>query len=158
MCAFPVSQTACCGPYVLYRLTALNKLDQVPVWSSYISLTISWVYMTELQLCFSVKVLNRCMLGVKGKCVVDRRCVLLCEGDTLYTDANGREYLKRVRNVRPTWNLTVTQPESGNYYPLTAGAYIQVHNPTPKPPSSPTLAPFYWLGPNRSSNYPYVSV
>ena len=67
------------------------------------------------------------MLGVKGKCVVDRRCVLLCEGDTLYTDANGREYLKRVRNVRPTWNLTVTQPESGNYYPLTAGAYIQVH-------------------------------
>ena len=84
--------------------------------------------------------------------------MLVREGETFYTDANGREYLKRVRDSRPTWNLTVTQPESGNYYPLTAGAYIQVHNPTPKPPSSPTLAPFYWLGPNRSSNYPYVSV
>ena len=46
-------------------------------------------------------------------------------GKTFYTDSNGREYLKRVRDVRPTWNLTVTEPVSGNYYPLTAGAYIQ---------------------------------
>ena len=47
-------------------------------------------------------------------------------GATFYTDSNGREYLKRVRDFRPTWNLTITEPVSGNYYPLTAGAYIQV--------------------------------
>ncbi|KAL3141201.1 hypothetical protein ABBQ38_003541 [Trebouxia sp. C0009 RCD-2024] len=46
-------------------------------------------------------------------------------GAAFYTDANGREYLKRTRNFRPAWNLTVTEPEAGNYYPLTAGAYIQ---------------------------------
>lgn len=50
------------------------------------------------------------------------------QGAAFYTDANGREYLKRTRNFRPAWNLTVTEPEAGNYYPLTAGAYIQVHN------------------------------
>jgi len=49
-------------------------------------------------------------------------------GATFYTDSNGREYLKRVRDFRPTWNLTITEPVSGNYYPLTAGAYIQVWN------------------------------
>ncbi len=49
-------------------------------------------------------------------------------GANFYTDSNGREYLKRVRDFRPTWNLTITEPVSGNYYPLTAGAYIQVWN------------------------------
>eukprot|EP00127_Corallochytrium_limacisporum_P005943 Clim_evm20s215 gene=Clim_evmTU20s215 len=39
-------------------------------------------------------------------------------GDTFYTDANGREMKKRVRNHRDTWNLTVTEPVSGNYYPV----------------------------------------
>ena len=62
-----------------------------------------------------------------GGVLLTESSVLVCEGDTFYTDANGREYLKRVRNFRPTWNLNVTQPVSGNYYPLTAGAYIQVH-------------------------------
>lgn len=62
--------------------------------------------------------------GVKGN---DGQCDFT--GDTFYTDSNGREYLKRVRDFRPTWNLTVTEPVSGNYYPLTVGAYIQVSHP-----------------------------
>ncbi|KAL3162416.1 hypothetical protein ABBQ32_010087 [Trebouxia sp. C0010 RCD-2024] len=61
----------------------------------------------------------------RGKEVVLRYSSSLDSGATFYTDANGREYLKRVRNFRPAWNLTVTEPEAGNYYPLTAGAYIQ---------------------------------
>ncbi|KAA6428404.1 MAG: Lysosomal alpha-mannosidase [Trebouxia sp. A1-2] len=61
----------------------------------------------------------------KGKEVVLRYASSLHSGATFYTDSNGREYLKRVRDFRPTWNLSVTEPVSGNYYPLTAGAYIQ---------------------------------
>ena len=46
--------------------------------------------------------------------------------DTFYTDSNGREMLKRVRDYRPTWKLEVNEPVSGNYYPLTAGMYLKV--------------------------------
>ena len=45
---------------------------------------------------------------------------------TFYTDANGREMLRRVRDERPTWNLNVTQPVAGNYYPVTSAAFIEV--------------------------------
>ena len=49
--------------------------------------------------------------------------------DTFYTDSNGREMLKRVRDYRPTWKLEVNEPVSGNYYPLTAGMYLKVSSP-----------------------------
>ena len=39
-------------------------------------------------------------------------------GDEVYTDANGREMLRRVRDRRPTWDLNVTEPTAGNYYPV----------------------------------------
>lgn len=44
---------------------------------------------------------------------------------TFYTDSNGREFQKRVRDHRPTWDLDVTQPVSGNYYPVTAAAFVR---------------------------------
>ena len=56
--------------------------------------------------------------------------------DTFYTDSNGREMVKRVRDYRPTWKLNVTEPVSGNYYPLTASMYIKVH--------LPPLSPIRW--------------
>ncbi|KAG0473150.1 hypothetical protein HPP92_015007 [Vanilla planifolia] len=43
---------------------------------------------------------------------------------TFYTDSNGRDFIKRVRNYREDWNLTVTQPIAGNYYPLNLGMYV----------------------------------
>ena len=45
-----------------------------------------------------------------------------------YTDANGREVLERIRNFRPTWNLTVTEPVSGNYYPINSRIWIKDQN------------------------------
>lgn len=41
------------------------------------------------------------------------------------TDANGREILERTRDVRPTWNYTITEPVSGNYYPVNSRIFIQ---------------------------------
>ena len=42
-----------------------------------------------------------------------------------YTDANGREVLERIRDYRPTWNYTVTEPVSGNYYPVNSRIWIK---------------------------------
>ena len=42
-----------------------------------------------------------------------------------YTDANGREILERIRDYRPTWNYTVNEPVSGNYYPINSRIWIK---------------------------------
>jgi lysosomal alpha-mannosidase len=42
-----------------------------------------------------------------------------------YTDANGREVLERKRDYRPTWNYTVNEPVSGNYYPINSRIWIK---------------------------------
>lgn len=45
-----------------------------------------------------------------------------------YTDSNGREMLKRKRNHRDTWNVTLMEEISGNYYPVTAKIAIEDDN------------------------------
>ena len=35
-----------------------------------------------------------------------------------WSDSNGRDSVARVRNYRPTWNLTVEEPVSGNFFPV----------------------------------------
>ncbi|KAG5331257.1 MA2B1 mannosidase, partial [Acromyrmex charruanus] len=55
-----------------------------------------------------------------GKEIVTRYSSNLQTDKTFYTDSNGREMLKRVRNYRPTWNLELMEPISGNYYPVTS--------------------------------------
>lgn len=41
-----------------------------------------------------------------------------------YTDSNGRQTLLRQRDFRPTWQLNVTEPVSGNYYPINSHIYL----------------------------------
>ncbi|XP_071865397.1 lysosomal alpha-mannosidase II isoform X2 [Bombus fervidus] len=55
-----------------------------------------------------------------GKEVVTRYYSNLNSSGEFYTDSNGREMLKRKRNYRPTWNLELEEPVSGNYYPITS--------------------------------------
>lgn len=45
-----------------------------------------------------------------------------------YTDSNGREFQKRIRNYRPTWKLNPTEPISQNYVPVNAAAYVNSTN------------------------------
>jgi len=60
-----------------------------------------------------------------GKEVITRFSTAVRSDSLYYTDSNGREYQTRKRNFRPTWNLTVTEPIAGNYYPVNTGAFIR---------------------------------
>ena len=44
---------------------------------------------------------------------------------TFFTDANGYQWMERTLNSRSTWDYVVTDPVSGNYYPITAGIAIR---------------------------------
>ncbi len=52
-------------------------------------------------------------------------------GREFYTDSNGREMLRRTRDARPTWQLEVTEPVAGNFYPVTAAIYIEARRCPP---------------------------
>lgn len=65
------------------------------------------------------------MKGIHGKEIITRYSTDLESEKTFYTDSNGREYLKRIRNFRPTWNINVTEKESSNYYPITSKISIR---------------------------------
>lgn len=56
----------------------------------------------------------------KGKEVISRFTTSLNTDDVFYTDANGREMIKRVRNFRPDFNVTIEELAAGNYYPVTS--------------------------------------
>lgn len=62
---------------------------------------------------------------VNGKEIISRFTTELDSASTFYTDSNGRELLKRVRNFRPTWKLDLEEPVSGNYYPVTSKILIR---------------------------------
>ncbi|XP_065568469.1 lysosomal alpha-mannosidase-like isoform X3 [Artemia franciscana] len=59
-----------------------------------------------------------------GKEVVSRFTTDLHSKSIFFTDSNGRQIVKRKRDFRPTWKLNVTEPTSGNYYPLNSFMYI----------------------------------
>ncbi|KAK9271505.1 hypothetical protein L1049_001864 [Liquidambar formosana] len=44
---------------------------------------------------------------------------------TFYTDSNGRDFIKRIRDFRTDWDLQVNQPIAGNYYPVNLGIYVE---------------------------------
>ncbi|XP_058107981.1 alpha-mannosidase-like isoform X3 [Magnolia sinica] len=59
-----------------------------------------------------------------GKEVITRMTANMATDRTFYTDSNGRDFLKRVRDYRTDWPLEVTQPVAGNYYPISLGIYM----------------------------------
>ncbi|KAL2333816.1 hypothetical protein Fmac_015029 [Flemingia macrophylla] len=60
-----------------------------------------------------------------GKEVITRMTANMATNKEFYTDSNGRDFLKRVRDYREDWPLQVTQPVAGNYYPLNLGIYTK---------------------------------
>ncbi|CDY18591.1 BnaA09g08040D [Brassica napus] len=60
-----------------------------------------------------------------GKEVITRMVANMSTDKTFYTDSNGRDFLKRVRDNRTDWTLKVNEPIAGNYYPLNLGMYTK---------------------------------
>ncbi|GFY87906.1 glycosyl hydrolase family 38 protein [Actinidia rufa] len=58
-----------------------------------------------------------------GKEVITRMTANMVTDKVFYTDSNGRDFLKRVRDFREDWPLQVHQPVAGNYYPLNLGIF-----------------------------------
>lgn len=60
-----------------------------------------------------------------GKEVITRFTTNIPSNKEFFTDSNGRDFLKRVRNYRKDWNLSVHELIAGNYYPLNLGIYLK---------------------------------
>ncbi|XP_015893889.3 probable alpha-mannosidase At5g13980 isoform X1 [Ziziphus jujuba] len=60
-----------------------------------------------------------------GKEIVTQITTSLDSNKTFYTDSNGRDFIKRIRDYRTDWDLKVNQPVAGNYYPINLGIYLQ---------------------------------
>uniref|UniRef100_A0A1A9ZH71 Alpha-mannosidase n=1 Tax=Glossina pallidipes TaxID=7398 RepID=A0A1A9ZH71_GLOPL len=54
-----------------------------------------------------------------GKEIITRFDTDIKSEGMFFTDSNGREMIKRLRNHRDTWNLEILEPAAGNYYPIT---------------------------------------
>lgn len=59
-----------------------------------------------------------------GHEVITRWSSDIASASTWYTDSNGREFITRVKDYRPTWKLNATEPVSENYYPVNAAMYL----------------------------------
>nr|XP_043614554.1 alpha-mannosidase At3g26720-like isoform X2 [Erigeron canadensis] len=60
-----------------------------------------------------------------GKEIIAQITTSFKTNKTLYTDSNGRDFIKRVRDFRTDWDLQVNEPVAGNYYPVNLGAYVE---------------------------------
>ena len=60
-----------------------------------------------------------------GKEIIMRYDTDIASQSLYYTDANGREVIQRKRDYRPTWNYTINEPVSGNYYPINSRIWIK---------------------------------
>ncbi|KAI4350436.1 hypothetical protein L6164_004892 [Bauhinia variegata] len=60
-----------------------------------------------------------------GKEVATQLFTFMETKKTFYTDSNGRDFIKRIRDYRTDWDLEVNQPVAGNYYPINLGIYMK---------------------------------
>jgi lysosomal alpha-mannosidase len=60
-----------------------------------------------------------------GKEVIIRYTTDIQNDGVFYTDANGRQLVRRVRNYRPTYDINMTEPTAQNYYPVNAKILIE---------------------------------
>lgn len=63
-----------------------------------------------------------------GREIISRFDTNIESDGVFYTDANGREMLKRRRDFRETWPINLLEKIAGNYYPVTAKIAIEDAN------------------------------
>lgn len=108
-----------------YTIHNTNQIVEVhQIYSEWISQTIR-MYANTSSIEFEWQVGSLDMSDNFGKEVSIRFQSDLKSNTYFYTDSNGRETLRRKRDYRPTWNLNVTQPIAGNYYPINSQIHIR---------------------------------
>lgn len=60
-----------------------------------------------------------------GKEIISRLSTDVASDKAFYTDANGRQTLRRVLNERESFTYTVTEPVAANYYPINSHIYVK---------------------------------
>ena len=60
-----------------------------------------------------------------GKEVITRFNTNFSNGDVFYTDANGRQTMKRRIDWRESFKYETTEPVAGHYYPVNSHLYIK---------------------------------
>jgi hypothetical protein len=65
---------------------------------------------------------------LRGKEIVTRYKASIDSKSVFYTDSNGREFIRRQRNYRPSWDLDVFEPVAGNFYPVNTAIFLQDQN------------------------------
>ncbi|KAJ8435416.1 hypothetical protein Cgig2_001068 [Carnegiea gigantea] len=63
-----------------------------------------------------------------GKEIAAQITTTMKTNGTFYTDSNGRDFLRRIRDYREDWDLQINQPIAGNYYPLNLGICVEDGN------------------------------
>ena len=65
-----------------------------------------------------------------GREVVIRYGTGLATAGMWYSDSNGRDSMRRMRNARPSWPLVLTEPVADNYVPVTAFQWLSDNTTT----------------------------
>lgn len=130
------------GAYIFRPSTPDQQLHTIqPIAANFVNTTIGIEVHTEYQVPW-IKTVTRVMVDQphleveytigpipiedqRGKEIVSRLSTPIQSDGTFFTDSNGREFMKRVRNHRPTWDLNVYEPVAGNYYPVNTACFIQ---------------------------------
>ncbi|XP_014487574.1 PREDICTED: lysosomal alpha-mannosidase isoform X1 [Dinoponera quadriceps] len=104
------------GTYQIYKGPVVEELHlTVNEWMS----QVVRIYSEEEQVEFNWLIGPIPVKDKIGKEIITKYSSNLKTDGEFYTDSNGREMLKRVRNYRPTWDLELHEPVAGNYYPVT---------------------------------------
>lgn len=64
----------------------------------------------------------------KGKEIITRFNSDIQSEGIFYTDSNGREMIKRLRDHRDTWKVKLLEHAAGNYYPITTKIALEDEN------------------------------
>lgn len=64
----------------------------------------------------------------KGKEIITRFNSDIQSEGIFFTDSNGREMIKRLKDHRDTWKLKLKEPAAGNYYPVTTKIALEDEN------------------------------
>ena len=116
--AFPPSESPPSVEFIRGPVVWEARMVYAPWASAVIRL---WTESTALEIEYTIGPIP---IEEGGKEIIARYDTPLASAATWFTDANGRDSNRRVRDHRASWNLSVEEPVSGNYYPVSAFTFL----------------------------------